>query len=165
VRHRALGNTGLKVTAVSFGCMITSDGSVIERAADVGINYFDTARGYQDGNNERMVGAALRSKRKSLLLSSKTHSDTKDAALADLDTSLKTLGTDYLDIWYLHARSRADQVNDEFLEAQRIAKKASKFALRRREHARRTGGGDFGGDQGRARCGAGGLQLHHGLLA
>ena len=47
--------------------MITSDGSVIERAADAGINYFDTARGYQDGNNERMVGAALKVKRKNLV--------------------------------------------------------------------------------------------------
>jgi aryl-alcohol dehydrogenase-like predicted oxidoreductase len=127
LRYRTLGKTGLKVTAVSFGCMITSDGSVIERAADAGINYFDTARGYQDGNNERMVGAALKAKRKSLVLSSKTHSDTKEAALADLDISLKTLGTDYLDIWFLHARSRAVQVNDEFLEAQRIAKKAGKI--------------------------------------
>jgi len=127
LRYRTLGKTGLKVTAVSFGCMITSDGSVIERAADAGINYFDTARGYQDGNNERMVGAALKSKRKGLIISSKTHSDTKDAALADLDTSLKTLGTDYLDMWFLHARTRAGQVNDEFLEAQRIAKKAGKI--------------------------------------
>jgi aryl-alcohol dehydrogenase-like predicted oxidoreductase len=126
-RYRTLGKTGLKVTAVSFGCMITSDGSVIERAADAGINYFDTARGYQDGNNERMVGAALKGKRKNLVLSSKTHSDTKDAALADLDTSLKTIGTDYLDIWFLHARTKADQLTDEFLEAQRIAKKAGKI--------------------------------------
>jgi predicted aldo/keto reductase-like oxidoreductase len=127
LRYRTLGKTGLKVTAVSFGCMITSDGSVIERAADLGINYFDTARGYQGGNNERMVGAALKSKRNKLVLSSKTHSDTKDAALKDLDTSLATLGTDHLDIWYLHARSKAEQVNEEFLEAQRIAKKAGKI--------------------------------------
>ena len=161
LRYRTLGKTGLKVTAVSFGCMITSDGSVIERAADAGINYFDTARGYQDGNNERMVGAALKAKRKNLVLSSKTHSDTKDAALADLDTSLKTLGTDYLDIWYLHARTRADQVNEEFLEAQRIAKKAQD-PVRRREHARRSGRSDSGGGEGQTRCGAGRLQLHHG---
>ena len=60
--YRTLGKTGLKPTAVGFGCMITSDQSVIERAADVGITYFDTARGYQAGNNERMVGAALKVK-------------------------------------------------------------------------------------------------------
>jgi uncharacterized protein len=56
---RTLGRTGLKVTTLGFGCMITSDPSVIQRAVDLGINYFDTARGYQHGNNERMVGAAL----------------------------------------------------------------------------------------------------------
>ena len=60
LRYRTLGKTGLKVTAVGFGCMITSDASVIERAADIGITYFDTARVYQSGNNERMVGAALK---------------------------------------------------------------------------------------------------------
>ena len=70
--YRTLGNTGLKVTSVGFGCMITSDPSVITRAADIGITYFDTARVYQHGNNERMVAAALGSKRKELVLSTKS---------------------------------------------------------------------------------------------
>src|SRR6266542_1059658 len=61
--YRTLGKTGLKVTTLGFGCMITSDGSVVERAADLGITYFDTARGYMQGNNERMVGAALKARR------------------------------------------------------------------------------------------------------
>ena len=69
---RTLGKTGLKVTSLSFGCMTTSDASVIERAADMGIVHFDTARAYQNGNNERMVGAALKSRRKQVILSSKT---------------------------------------------------------------------------------------------
>ena len=59
-QYKTLGKTGLKVTTLGFGCMITSDGSVIERAADLGITYFDTARNYGGGNNERMVGAALK---------------------------------------------------------------------------------------------------------
>lgn len=126
-RYRVLGKTGLKVTTVGFGCMITSDASVIERAADMGITYFDTDRGYQGGNNERMVGAALKGKRKNVTLSSKTHSGTKDAALTDLDTSLRELGTDYLDIWYLHAKTRPADVTDELLEAQQVAKKAGKI--------------------------------------
>jgi aryl-alcohol dehydrogenase-like predicted oxidoreductase len=127
LRYRTLGKTGLKVTSVGFGCMITSDASVIEKAADLGINYFDTARGYQGGNNERMVGTALKGKRKSIVLSSKTHSRDKSGALRDLDTSLRELGTDYLDVWYLHGMSRPEQVTDDLVEAQQMAKKQGKI--------------------------------------
>jgi len=127
LRYRILGQTGLKVTSVGFGCMITSDASVIERAADLGITYFDTARGYQSGNNERMVGAALKGKRQNITLSSKTPSKTKEAALADLDTSLRELGTDHLDIWYLHAKDKPADVTDELIDAQQTAKKAGKI--------------------------------------
>jgi hypothetical protein len=126
-RYKTLGKTGLKVTTLGFGCMITSDGSVVERAADIGITYFDTARGYQRGNNERMVGAALKSKRKNLTLSTKSHAGTRQEALNDLDTSLKELGTDWVDIWYLHAKQRPAEVTDELIEAQQAAKKAGKI--------------------------------------
>jgi hypothetical protein len=125
--YRTIGKTGLKVTEVGFGCMVTSDASVIERASDIGINYFDTARGYQHGNNERMVGAALKKKRKDLVLSSKSGGRTKDSALSDLDTSLRELGTDYLDIWYLHGRDKISDAPDELFEAQQIAKQQGKI--------------------------------------
>ena len=127
LRYKTLGKTGLKVTTVGFGCMVTSDGSVVERAADMGITYFDTARNYQSGNNERMVGAALKKKRKDLVLSTKTEGRTKEDALAQLDTSLKELGTDFVDIWYLHAKTRPEDVSDGLIEAQQIAKKAGKI--------------------------------------
>jgi len=126
-QYRTLGNTGLKVTTVGFGCMITSDGSVITRAADLGITYFDTARVYSGGNNERMVGAALKGKRNSITLSTKTQARTKADALAHIDTSLKELGTDHVDIWYLHARSAPADITDELIEAQQEAKKAGKI--------------------------------------
>jgi hypothetical protein len=125
--YRTIGKTGLQVTAVGFGCMITSDASVIERASDIGINYFDTARGYQHGNNERMVGAALKKNRKNLVLSSKSGAPTKDVALSDLDTSLRELGTDFLDIWYLHGRDKTSEAPDELFEAQQIAKQQGKI--------------------------------------
>ncbi len=125
--YRTLGRTGLKVTTVGFGCMITSDASVIERAADAGINYFDTARGYQSGNNERMVGTALKSKRKQVYISTKTGAGSRDGALAHLDTSLRELGTDYIDIWYLHGKGKAADLKDELIEAQQIAKQAGKI--------------------------------------
>jgi hypothetical protein len=125
-QYRTLGKTKLKVTTVGMGCMITSDGSVIERAADMGIAYFDTARMYQAGNNERMVGAALKRKRKDIVLSTKTEGKDKAEALAQLDTSLKELGTDYLDIWYLHGKDKPELVSDDLIEAQQIAIKAGK---------------------------------------
>lgn len=126
-RLRTLGKTGLKVTPVGFGCMITSDPTVIERAIDEGINFFDTARVYQHGQNERMVGNALKGHRQKLVLCSKTASKTKEAALKDLDTSLSELQTDHLDIWYLHSKSHASEILPELLEAQDIAKKAGKI--------------------------------------
>lgn len=124
--YRTLGKTGLKVTSLGFGCMITSDGSVVERAADLGITYFDTARSYQGGNNERMVGAALKRKRKDLVLSTKTEGRGKDDSLAQLDTSLKELGTDYVDIWYLHGKTNPSMVTDDLMEALAVAKKSGK---------------------------------------
>jgi hypothetical protein len=124
---RALGRTGLEVSPLGFGCMTTSDPAVIERAADLGINYFDTARAYQGGNNERMVGAALKAKRRQVIISSKTVGKTREEALADLDTSLRELDTDYLDVWYLHNRNRPEDLADDLLEVQQAAKKAGKI--------------------------------------
>ena len=127
LNRRKLGKTGLEVLPLGFGCMTTSDPAVIERAADVGINYFDTARSYQGGNNERMVGAALKAKRSQVIIASKTQGKTKEEALADLETSLRELGTDYLDVWYLHNRNRPEDLNDDLFETQQAAKKAGKI--------------------------------------
>ena len=124
---RTLGKTGLKVTSLGFGCMTTSDPTVIRRAANLGINLFDTARVYQNGNNERMVGAALKDVRQKVIISSKSVARTRAELLADLDTSLKELGTDYLDIWYLHNRNEPGEVTEDLLEAQRLAKQSGKI--------------------------------------
>ncbi len=125
--YRTLGRTGLKVTTVGFGCMITSDPSVIERAADIGINYFDTARGYQHGNNERMVGAALKRKRKEIVLSTKSGAEDKEGLQKELETSLRELNTDYIDIWYLHGKDGPSDIRDDMIEAQQLAKKQGKI--------------------------------------
>lgn len=126
VAYRTLGKTGLKVSAVGYGCMITSDPTVITRAVDMGINYFDTSRGYQNGQNERMVGAALGAKRKDIILSSKEDARDKQGALAELDTSLKELNTDHLDVWLLHGKSNARDITDELLDALHTARQQGK---------------------------------------
>ena len=127
VEFRTLGRTGLKVSSVGFGCMVTSDPTVIERAVDMGINLFDTARVYTGGNNERMVGNVLKPHRQKLYISSKTIAKNKEGALKDLETTLRELQTDHIDIWYLHAKDNPAQITDELLEAQAIAKKEGKI--------------------------------------
>jgi len=92
--------------------------SVITRAADLGINYFDTARGYSHGNNERMVAAALGARRKQVIVSTKSHAPNKEELQKHLETSLRELNTDYIDIWYLHARNSPDEVPDDQIEVQ-----------------------------------------------
>ena len=126
IEYRTLGKTGLKLSSVGFGCMITSDASVIDRSLDLGINYFDTARDYQGGNNERLLGAAVRSRRAKVYISTKTAALERQEAVEDLETSLKTLGTDYIDIWLLHDRSRASEISPELVEVMLSAKKQGK---------------------------------------
>jgi predicted aldo/keto reductase-like oxidoreductase len=125
--YRTLGRTGLKVTTVGMGCMITSDPSVITRAADLGINYFDTARGYQRGNNERMVAAALGARRKDVIISTKSHAPNKEELQQHLETSLSELNTDYIDIWFLHGKGSPDEIADDMIEVQQKAKKEGKI--------------------------------------
>jgi len=126
IAYRVLGKTGLKVSTVGYGCMITSDPTVIARAVDMGINYFDTSRGYQNGQNERMVGAALGAKRKDVFLSSKCDQKTGAGILTELDTSLKELNTDHLDVWLLHGLGNPAQISDDLVDAQRKAKQQGK---------------------------------------
>ncbi len=127
VTFRTLGKTGLKVSTLGFGCMITSDSSVVARGLDMGITYFDTARVYQGGNNERMVGSVLKNARKNIVLSSKSRSKTAAEAAQHLETSLKELGTDYLDIWYLHAVDNPAAITDELVSYWEKAKKEGKI--------------------------------------
>ncbi len=126
ITYRVLGKTGLKVCTVGYGCMITSDPVVITQAVDMGINYFDTCRSYQSGQNERMVGAALGGKRKNVFISSKCDQKTGAGILTELDTSLKELHTDYLDVWLLHGLDNPALISDDLVDAQRKAKQQGK---------------------------------------
>jgi hypothetical protein len=135
-RYVVLGKTGLKITRFVFGSMITSDPAVIERAFDMGINCFTTARDYQDGNNERLLGAALKGKRDRVILSTeaidmmwrpKSEKETAAYVLGNLETSLKELQTDYVDLFFLHHKDEPSWIPDEAAEAVRIAKKQGKI--------------------------------------
>ena len=102
--YRILGRTGMKVTVVSFGAMLTPEPEVIRIAADHGLNYIDTARKYMGGKNEEIVGKAVKGIRDKVYIATKTlpTSQTKEDIIRDIETSLKALDTDHIDIIQLH---------------------------------------------------------------
>jgi predicted aldo/keto reductase-like oxidoreductase len=130
LRYRRLGKTGLRVTELGCGCEAVSDHTVLQHAADLGINFFDTARAYEGGNNERVLKAALRARRKDLVVASRSYATDARTVKDHLDTSLKEIGTDYLDIWYFGNKSSPEEVNDEMLAVQLAAQKAGKIRFR-----------------------------------
>jgi len=130
LRYRTLGNTGLKVTELGFGSEAVSDETVFERAIEFGINFFDTARPYQSGNSERILGAALQGRRDKVVLSTRSYAKDAGQVALDLETSLKELHTDHVEIWYLGQRDRPDSVTPAMIEAQIAAQKAGKIRFR-----------------------------------
>lgn len=85
---------------------------MVDMSLDAGINMFDTANLYSQGNAEKVLGAAIRGKRDKVLLTSKTgfpfddHQNSRGASrmnlLKSIDESLMRLGTDYLDLYFVH---------------------------------------------------------------
>jgi len=110
--YRTLGRTGLKITVVSFGAMLTPEAEVLRVAFDQGINYVDTARKYMDGRNEEIVGRALKGRRDKVYVATKTlpASQKKDEIIRDVETSLKALGTDHIDVIQLHNLTDKERV-------------------------------------------------------
>jgi len=106
MRYRMLGNTGLKVSVIGLGTIkfpqidSRQASEVVNRALDLGINFIDTARNY--GDSERKIGLAIRGRREECYIATKTASRTYEGAMKDLETSLRELRTDYIDLWQLH---------------------------------------------------------------
>jgi hypothetical protein len=102
--YRTLGRTGLKITALSFGAMLTPEPEVIRAGFDMGINYVDTARRYMNGRNEEIVSRALVGIRDKVYVATKTQpgSNTREAIIKDVETSLANLNTDHIDLIQLH---------------------------------------------------------------
>jgi uncharacterized protein len=125
VTYRTLGKTELKVTGVGYGIGYEPNVEVVNRAIDLGINYFDTSRDYRE-SEAIFAGCIKGGRRQKIHLSTKSGSTKKDEILKDMDVSLKTLGTDYVDIWHLHARDTPARIPDEALEAMVKCKKSGK---------------------------------------
>ena len=101
-----LGKTGLVIEKNGFGCLpiqrISEQDAVklLHKAYDGGINFFDTARAYSD--SEQKVGAAFSAMRDKIVLATKTGAQTAEEFWKDLETSLRTLKTDYIDLYQFH---------------------------------------------------------------
>lgn len=138
--YRQLGKTGIKLPIISLGVMRADNPNLVAAALDAGIVHLDTANGYQNGNNELMLGKLLKDrKRDSFVISTKMHlpSDrttglfsadaTYDKFMSMLNTSLERLQMDHVDILYLHAVSKREAaLNQEMLRALSDAKKLGK---------------------------------------
>jgi uncharacterized protein len=109
VLKRTLGRTGLKVTAIGLGTIPTFRApkaqavEVIRKSVDLGINYIDTARAYRKGYSEERIGVALKGIRQKVVIATKTRDfGSAEGAMKDVETSMKTMATDYVDIYCVH---------------------------------------------------------------
>ncbi len=97
-----LGRTGLTVTRLGIGGAYGEGADDYRAALDLGITYLDTARGYKDGLDEEQVGEALQGRREGIVLATKSVKRDAESARQELETSLRALRTDWVDIWQLH---------------------------------------------------------------
>src|SRR6201994_2565145 len=129
MEYLKFGKTGLDVSLLCIGCMThgipergphpwTLDEEksrpLIRQALELGINFFDTANVYSDGTSEEIVGRALKdfAKRDAIVLATKVHGKMHDdpngkglsrkAIFAEVENSLRRLGTDYIDLYQTH---------------------------------------------------------------
>ncbi|OQX52747.1 MAG: hypothetical protein B5M54_08185 [Candidatus Aminicenantes bacterium 4484_214] len=139
--YRTLGKTGLKVPIVSMGVMNADNPNLVQAALDAGILLLDTAHTYQRGRNETMIGQVIKGRpRDSFYIATKVPGPSRDKSLAELpsremkkaflekfETSLKRLGLDCVEIFYLHNITTAkDALFEPMLEALQQAKKEGK---------------------------------------
>ena len=111
MEYRILGKTGLKISRMGFGGIpiqrIDADGTraLMHRLMEAGVNFIDTARGYTV--SEEYLGYALEGIRDKFVLATKSMAQTKEAMASDIETSLKNLRTDYIDLYQIHNPSAA----------------------------------------------------------
>jgi aryl-alcohol dehydrogenase-like predicted oxidoreductase len=152
VRYIKLGRTGLDVTPIAIGAMTYGEPGrghpvwslseqdsrpLIRHAVEVGINFFDTANMYSQGSSEEILGRALRdfANRDEVVIATKVRHPmrsgpngaglSRKAIFAEIDHSLRRLGTDYVDLYQIHRMDNATPI-EETLEALHDVVKAGK---------------------------------------
>jgi len=139
--YRVLGKTGIKLPVITMGVMNTSNPNLVKVALNAGMFHLDTAQTYQKGTNEAMIGEELKGRpRDSFAISTKarlsidqktglySEEATEGAYTKKIDTSLKSLGLDYVDIYHHHGLwVRETVLYEPVLKALEKAKKAGKI--------------------------------------
>ena len=142
MEYSKLGKSDLLVSKIGFGCMslrgnIDDNKTLLNKALQLGINYFDTADLYEDGENETKIGTLLKPNRKDIVLATKvgnqkqadgstTWNASKAYILQAADKSLKRLQTDWIDLYQLHGGMIEDNI-DETIEAFELLKQQGKI--------------------------------------
>ncbi|WP_188887662.1 aldo/keto reductase [Paenibacillus radicis (ex Gao et al. 2016)] len=152
MNYTRLGGTGLEVSKLCLGCMsygVSDRGThswtldeetsrpFIRKALELGINFFDTANVYSDGTSEEIVGRALKdfALREDVVIATKVHGRmrpgpngaglSRKSILAEVDNSLRRLGTDYIDLYQIHRWDNHTPI-EETMEALHDIVKAGK---------------------------------------
>ena len=127
MKYRRLANTGIYVSELCLGAMTfggygpfqaigalgqTEADALVHRALDAGINFFDTANVYSAGRSEEMLGAALGTRRRDVIVATKVRGRMGDGpneiglsrvhVMQQCEASLRRLGTDYIDLYQIH---------------------------------------------------------------
>ncbi len=135
---RTFGKTGVKLTVIAQGGArmdllpsIEEARKYVRHVYDLGINYFDCAHGYWGGKSEQVYGGVLPAFRKNVFLTTKSMKRTRKTAEEDLAASLRSLKTDYVDLWQMHDVRTPQEIEQIFapggaIEAFEAAKKAGK---------------------------------------
>ena len=129
MQYRPLGRSGLKISPICLGTMMfggpTDEATsmrIVAKAREAGINFIDTADAYNGGNSEQVVGRAISNSRQGWVLATKLANPMGDDpnrgglsrrwVLQAADESLKRLGTDYIDIYYLHKEDHSTPLEE-----------------------------------------------------
>lgn len=106
MKYNLLGKTGMRVSRIGFGGIPIQHlnqneaDEVINKALEMDINFFDTARAYTE--SEKLMGNALKGHREGIFIATKSAIRDKDGMFSEVETSLKNLQTDYIDLYQLH---------------------------------------------------------------
>ena len=134
---RRLGRSGLEVSTVTMGCWAIAGDSTwgtqdeadaigaVRTALECGVNCFDTAEGYGSGVSEQLLQKALGNRRHEAIICSKIfpqHTESWQNMVASCENSLRNLGTDYIDLYYLHWPNRKTPIEEILMGFEELVK-------------------------------------------